>query len=304
MHRPSTQHSPTPIEPPIEALYALRPRALYRAFANQGFAFWMVCAYLFFEYVRPQAIWSGFDAYPYWARTFILLALVGWAFDPKRQVVWTGISSGIFGFLGIIVLASATAYWPEISWGEFTGFFNWVVIFFVLTQVVTTRVRFYILLLIFLLASFKLSQYGARTWAMMGFSFSSWGLAGPQGYFNNPGEFALQLVVFFPIALFFCFGVAPYLRKRWHLGVLYLMPITAFLAVIGTNTRGGQLAVAVQVLGLILMMKHRFKALVLIAIMAYSGYQLLPEEQKVRFQESGTDDTSVQRLLYWSTAGR
>ena len=50
----------------MEALYELRPSALYRAFANQGFAFWMACLYLFFEYVRPQAIWSVLDAYPYW----------------------------------------------------------------------------------------------------------------------------------------------------------------------------------------------------------------------------------------------
>ena len=282
----------------MEPLYALRPRPLLRAFATQGFAFWMACVYLFFEYVRPQAIWSFLDVYPYWARTFILLALIGWFLDPKRQFVWTRMSTGISLFLGVIILASLTAYWPQQSWAQFMGFFNWVVIFFVLTQTVTTRVRFYILLLIFLLASFKLSQHGARVWAMTGFSFSSWGLRGPQGFFQNPGELAIQMVVFAPIALFFCLAVAPYV-KRWQLYLLYLMPLTAALTALGTNTRGGQIALAVQVLALILSIKQRFKALALVTILAVVGYHLLPEEQKLRFEQAGTDPTSEQRLLYW-----
>ena len=298
MNAPSNQTPLTDTGAAMEPLYALRPRALLRAFADQGFAFWMACLYLFFEYVRPQAIWSGFDAYPYWARTFVLLALIGWILDPKRQFVWTKMSTGIALFLGVIILASITAYWPQRSWAEFMTFFNWVVIFFVLTQTVTTRVRFYILLLIFLLASFKLSQHGARVWAMTGFSFSGWGLRGPQGFFQNPGELAIQMVIFAPIALFFCLAIAPYV-KRWQLYLLYLMPITAALTAMGTNTRGGQIALAVQVLALILTMKQRFKALILVVILAVVGYHLLPEEQKARFEQAGTDPTSLQRLLYW-----
>jgi putative inorganic carbon (hco3(-)) transporter len=282
----------------MDALYALRPSALYRAFASQGFAFWMASLYLFFEYVRPQAILSFLDAYPYWARTFIVLALIGWLLDPNRRFVWTWASTGISVFLGVVILASATAYWPDVSWSNFMNFFNWAVIFFVLTQTVTTRVRFYILLLIFLLASFKLSQHGARAWAGMGFGFSDWGLRGPRGFFENPGELAIQMVVFAPIALFFSLAVASYL-KRWQLYLLYLMPLTAALTAMGTNTRGGQIALAAQVLALTLTMKHRFKALLLVAVLGVVGYHLLPEEQKLRFEQAGTDPTSEQRLLYW-----
>ncbi len=275
----------------MEPLYALRPSHLWGAFANEGFAFWMACAYLFFEYVRPQAIWPVFEIYPYWARTFILLALIGWLLDPNRRFVWTWASTGIAVFLGVIILASMTAYWPALSWSQFMNFFNWVVIFFVLTQIATTRVRFYILLLIFMLASLKLSQHGARVWAGMGFGFSGWGLAGPRGFFQNPGELAIQMVIFAPIALFFSLAVASYV-KRWQLYLLYLVPITAALTALGTNTRGGQIALAVQVLALLLSMKQRFKALLLVTILAVVGYHLLPEEQKVRFEQAGTDITS------------
>lgn len=283
----------------INDIYGLKPRALWRVFASSGFAFWMACAYLFFEYVRPQAIWSILELYPYWARTFLILGFLGWLMDPKKQFVWNWMTTGIFVFLGVIIAASFTAYWPAISREYWMDYFNWVVVFFVLTQTTTTRERFIILLLIFMIASFKLSFYGARTWTMMGFGFSDWGLRGPRGFFENPGELAIQMLVFAPLALFFIIGIRDHIRKRWQLWLLYLVPLTAAMTVMGTNTRGGQLALAVQIVLLILMTKHRFKALIGVAILAVAAWHLLPEEQKERFEASGEDPTSMQRLLYW-----
>ena len=282
---------------PIEELYSLRPGTVWKVFSSDNFSFWMVCAYLFFEYVRPQAIWSVFEVYPYWARTFILLAFIGWVADPKRQFVWTKITTGISAYLILVILSSNLAYWPDISWSYFMDFFNWVVVFFVLTQVTTTRQRFFILLLIFMVASFKLSQHGARTWAMRGFGFTKWGLMGPRGYFQNSGELAIQMVVFAPIAYFFILGIKSYL-KRWQVNLLYLMPITASMTVLGASSRGGQLALAVQLVALIMMTKNRFKALIVIVVIGFIGFQSLPEEQKARLNYIGSDTTSMQRILY------
>jgi putative inorganic carbon (hco3(-)) transporter len=283
---------------PITDLYKLKPHALWRAFVSENFAFWMSCAYLFFEYIRPQAIWSGFDTYPYWARTFIMLSFAGWLFDSKKQFIWTGITTGIFAFQLLIILSSLTAYWPQVSWKNFTLFFNWVVIFFVLTQTVTTRHRFFILLLIFLIASFKLSFHGARTWALRGFAFADWGLAGPQGFFNNPGELAIQMVVFAPMVFFFTLGIRQFL-KRWQVYLLLIMPFTAIFTILGTNTRGSQLALAAQVVAIIAMTKHRIKTIIAVVLVGYIGFQLLPVEQKMRFEDAGKDGTSIQRMLYW-----
>lgn len=282
----------------MQELYALRPRAIWTAFKTDGFAFWMSCAYLFFEYVRPQAIWPLLDVYPYWARTFVMLAFFGWLMDPKRVVVWTKISTGVLAFLAVIVLSSVFAYWPETSWYEFMSFFNWVVVFYVLSNTITTRQRLFIILGIFFLASFKLSQYGARTWAMRGFSFESWGLRGPQGYFENPGELAIQMVVFAPMFLYFLLALRPFLA-RWQVFVLFSLPVSAALTVLGTNTRGSQLALLAQIVAIVAVSRHRFKALIAIVLVGLAGYQLLPAEQKARFDSMGEDDTSVQRLLYW-----
>ena len=285
-------------EVPVEDLYRLKFGAIWKAFTADNFAFWMSCAYLFFEYVRPHAILPFLQVYPYWARTFIMLAFVGWVLDPKRQFIWTRYTTGVFAYLGIVLLSSNFAYWPEISHDKFMDYFNWVVVYFVLTQTVTTRKRFYILLLIFFIASFKLSWYGARTFALSGFAFSDWGLRGPQGYFENPGEYAIQMLMFAPLSLFFILGIKSNL-KRWQVGLLYLMPITAALSIIATNTRGGQLALAAQVVALVLTTRHRIKIFLVAVVIGFIAFQLLPAEQKTRFEESGKDPTSIQRLLYW-----
>lgn len=282
----------------IEEFYQLKPAPIWKYFSVDNFAFWMSCAYLFFEYVRPQAIWPVLDLYSSWAQTFVVLSFVGWLLDSNKEFVWTKISTGIAAFLVLIILSCTNAYWPQIAWNNFMNFFNWAVIFFVLTQIITNRRRFFIFLLIFFLASFKLSFYGARTFAMRGFSFTSWGLAGPEGYFQNPGELAIQMVVFAPMALFFTFGVRPYLKK-WKAYLLYLMPITAVLTIIGTNTRGGQIALLAVLVAMIAMSKHRLKMFIAVAIIGLIGFQLLPPEQKARFETMGDDATSQQRLLYW-----
>lgn len=283
---------------PITELYRLKPGTAWKAFTAENFAFWMSSAYLLFEYVRPQAIWPVFDAYPYWARTFIILAFLGWLADSNRQFIWDRITTGVILYLLLIILSSYHAYWPNVSWSRFMEYFNWVVVFFVLTQTVITRQRFYILLLIFLAASFKLSFYGARTFALRGFSFADWGLAGPRGYFQNSGELAIQMVVFAPMALFFTLGIKPYL-KRWQVYFLFLMPVTAALTIIGTNSRGSQLALAAQIIALIVITKKRLRMFIVIVLISCVGYLILPANQKARFEIAGEDLTSVQRLLYF-----
>ncbi len=282
----------------ITDLYRLKPSAIWRAFAWDNFAFWMSCTYLFFEYVRPQAIWPVFQVYPYWARTFVILAFLGWLLDPNKKFVWTRISTGVFAFLILIILSSYYAYWPEESWSYFMNFFNWAVIFFVLTQTITTRQRLYVFLLIFFLASFKLSLGNSITFAQRGFAFAGWGLRGPEGFFQNPGELAIQMVIFFSMSLFFVLAIRPYI-SQFKACLLYLMPITAAITTIGTNTRGGQLALVAVLMAMIATTKHRIKVFIFIAILAFVGFHLLPPEQKARFELMGDDETSQQRILYW-----
>jgi putative inorganic carbon (HCO3(-)) transporter len=280
-----------------EDLYSLNLKALWAAFRAESFSFWMICAYLFIEYVRPQSIIPSLDVVP-WAKVFLVLAVLGLPADPNRKWVHDWANLWMTLFLATILLSSSLAVYPDISWSHWFDFLGWYLIYFLIINIVTSERRFIIFVLIFLVASFKLSLFGARTWAMRGFAFTNWGLAGPPGFFQNSGELSIQMLMFAPLAL----QLARFVKSRvtrlkyW---VLLSFPLTAAMTVIGASSRGGQLGLVYQFYRSLLKGRLSLRTLIIVATLAGLGWAALPEQQKARFSAAGTDDTSQQRLLYW-----
>jgi O-antigen ligase len=280
-----------------EDLYSLRLKDLWAAFKREHFSFWMICGYLFVEYVRPQSIVRALDVLP-WARLLLLASLFGLLADRQRKWVSDWANLWMTLFLGSILLASINAVYPAVSAEHWFDFFGWYVIYFLIINIVTTERRFLIFVCIFLLASFKLSFFGARTWAMRGFSFTTWGLQGPPGFFQNSGELSVQMLMFAPMALQFALFVKPYVsrRKYW---VLASFPLTAAMTIMGASSRGSQIGLVYQFYRGLLKGRLTIKTVVIVVSLAAAGWAVLPEQQKARFSSSGSDTTSQQRLLYW-----
>lgn len=279
------------------AFYRLDVRQIWLQFLREPLYFWMLCGYIVVEYVRPQSIIPALDVLP-WAKVFLSFALIGLLSD--RRVRWVADSANTLmtTFLFVILLASAFAIYPQVSWSKWFDFVGWFVIYFLIIHIVSTEKRFFIVLVIFLLASFKLSFFGARTWAMRGFAFTNWGIAGPSGPFQNSGELSIQMLMFAPIAYQAALALRPYLSRTKHF-LLLLFPITAAMTVIGASSRGAQLGLGYQLYRCLLKGRLSLRTLLVAAIVAGTAFAFLPEEQKDRFTSAGKDDTSVQRLLYW-----
>lgn len=282
---------------PMADLFALRSRAIFSTFRQEHISFWAVCGYLFIEYVRPQSIVPALDFLP-WGKMFIALAFLTWLFDSKQRWVSDPTNKWMVLFGATIVLSSLTAYWPDESMSKLMDFFGWFIIYFLIINIVNTEKRLYLFLLLFLFASFKLSQHGARTWAMRGFSFENWGLMGPPGPFQNSGELSVQMLMFMPIAYRLAVAIRPWLSriKFWF---MMLLPVTAAMTVAGASSRGSQLGLAVQMYHTFLKGRWSLRTTVLAIAVVVAGGMLLPEEQWDRFRDAGSDDTSQQRLLYW-----
>ena len=280
----------------MDDLLALKVGSIWLAFKQQSFAFWMVCAYLFFEYVRPHSIIPALDILP-WAQTFLLLSIVGLLADRNHKWVKSPINVWMLLFFLIIIFSSVFAYDQAIAWKHLPDFYTWLIIYFVVINSVTNEQRFFIFLMIFVLASAKLAFFGARTWAFRGFGFTSWGLMGPPGFFQNSGELAIQMSIFFGLSVSI-FTALKNKVKGLRYWFLFLCPIAAAMTIMGANSRGAQLALAVQLLIIFkskLSLKRVFWSL-LVAILIYSFF---PAQQLERFRSIGEDDTSQQRILYW-----
>lgn len=277
--------------------YQLKAGKIWQYFKGESFAFWMICAYLFFEYVRPQSIMPAIDFLP-WTQLVVLGAILGSFTDKSVRWVSSSINTLLILYLLIVLLSSVMAYYPSVSYKNLDKYYLWVIIYFLIINIVNTRKRFFIFICIFLVASFKISFSLALVWAKRGFSFTDWGLMGPPGFFQNSGELAIQMLVFWPIAWAFTHSLKPFVGKWWY-RALMLMPITGIMVILGASSRGAQLALVVQLLVMNYRTVFKPKVIISLGITMTLIWTFLPDEQKKRFETMGEDRTSEQRLIYW-----
>ena len=286
------------IEVSLDDLYGVKIKSIWRAVKQEHISFWGLTAYFFFEYVRPQSIYPAIEIIP-WSQLTLLVALFGAISD--RSVKWVqSVQNKYFIFFFIIVfLSSLLAFKPSASWEEKTIILNWVLLYFLVINILNTEKRFFIFMLGFLLFSFKMSQHGFFSWASRGFSFTNWGLIGAGGWFQNSGEFAIQMLVFGSMSAAFVLA----LKDRWgryKKWFFYFMPFTAVMVVLGASSRGSQLGLLVVGLFLMVRVKAGLKIFATLVVLIMLAYFLLPEEQIQRFTDIGDDKNSLTRLAYWA----
>lgn len=281
----------------ITPLYRLSVRGIWNFLVDQPISFWLVCTYLFIEYVRPQQIYGAIFDLPLGDVT-LALALGALVLEGKWTRRFNLADAGLI-FFGALVFASASFAWD--SGYAFSGIkivLNWVLVYYLITNLVDTEGRFLVFMLSFLLYSLKMAQHATRSWAGVGFSFRDWGATGAPGWFQNSGEFAIQMTIFIPLAVYFILALARH-WERWKVWLMWLMPTAGVIGVLASSSRGGQLGVAAVVLVMAAKSQKKFKAVAAVLLVAVSAYALMPEAQRERFTEMGEDRTSQTRLTYW-----
>jgi putative inorganic carbon (HCO3(-)) transporter len=282
-------------------LLQVRPRATWKAFRRAPWSFWLLCVYLLVEYLRPQMVYPALDVVPWGQLTLgaclVSILLNGW---QSRKLVLMDLLIAAFFFW--VLLSSVLALRPDVSFGAWQVFAGWFILYYLIPLVVTTPRRTLLFFLFFLLVNLKMSQHGARTWVMRGLSFADWGATGSPGWFQNSGEFAMEMAGVVGISWCLLFALRRHIGKwKFRLGVL-ILPGTAAASVMASSSRGGQLALVGVVIALLIFHKVRFRNLAIVGAIMAVGWILVPAEQKVRFQEMGEDPSSESRLTYWRAA--
>jgi putative inorganic carbon (HCO3(-)) transporter len=281
---------------PIEEFYFLRIKNMWRYFKGQHFSFWMISFYLFFEYARPPSIFPWLDFLP-WAQIFLIGSLVGAFVDPSVKWVPSPVNKYLIMFALAIFISSLFAYYPEISREHYFDFYGWFVIYFLIISIVNTKQRYYIFMIIFLLCVAKISIGTSTIWAARGFAFTSWGLTGPPGNFQNSGELAILMLTLFPLA-FLLYENLKNKVSRIERYLLILFWLTPIITILGANSRGSQIALALQLIFMFRKNVFSIKKVTGIIIILSISYSFLPEEQMLRFSNIGEDRPSQQRVLY------
>jgi len=282
---------------PTSDLLALRVRSLWRFFAAEGFVFWATCCYLIVEYVRPQQLFRPLYDMP--VGVIVLGAALLAHLVSGRWFAMKGVGSWLLLlFSAVIVMASLTAYEPSTAFQGWRLWFSWVVIYFLIINVVNTERRLVFFTLVWLLCHYYMSQGGAKQFVLRGFRFEDYGVVGAPGWFLNSGEFGVAMCMFLAVSWHFYLAVRTRLTK-WRKVFVLGMPVTAIVGIVGSSSRGAVVGLAAVGAWELLQTKHRVRGAIGVAVLAAAVWLILPPEQKERFHTAGTDYTSVQRKVYW-----
>lgn len=280
-----------------ENFWFFKPKVLWQYFRSESLAFKAICLFLFVVYYRPQEIYSVLGVIP-WAQVAISLAFLGVFTDKRSRFRWSSGHTFVALFTVTIHMSFLVAFDLSYSLKNYVNFIQWIVAFYLITTIVTTKERCYFFFLVLFFCSLKIAIGTAKVFAMRGFSFEGWGLTGPAGYFENSSELAILMVSLVP------FGYYLYNRKPTNLHmleklILLLAFIAPILTVLGASSRGGQLALVLQFAVIFWKRLFKLRVIFIVLVLAWGGWHVLPDKQKARFTTMGEDKTSVQRLLYW-----
>lgn len=280
----------------VPGLYRIQVPAIWRFLKSEPASFWAINFYLFIEYVRPQQVWESIDILP-WGLTALLLATCTALFEGKIKRIGAP-GAALLVFTGVLIASSLGAVDPAASMAKMEVYLTWVLVYLLIINTVTTEKRYFVTMLAFLLYSYKMSQFGARTWIENGFGFSDWGATGAPGWFHNSGEFGIQMCVFLPLAGEFVLALRPYWNK-WIRLLFYSFPLTAIASMVASSSRGALVGGAAIGLWWVARSKHRVRSLVIIGVLGALTWAVTPAEQKARFQSAGEDETSTNRIVRW-----
>lgn len=283
--------------PAVPEMFRVRPRAIWRFLRTQPASFWLINFYLFIEYVRPQQIYTFIDFLP-WGLLAIVLTVLAMFVEGKIPRFRTLASGTLIVFTIVLILSSIMAVNPSQSYKGWQLYFSWVLVYLMITNIITSEKRFFVFMLAFMLYCFKMSQHGVQTWVLNGFGFSSWGATGGPGWFHNSGEFGIQMCIFLPLSVEFALAMRKHLGKFARI-FFFALPFTAVASMVASSSRGALVGGGAVALWWVARSKHRVRALIAVAVLGALTWAVVPPEQKLRFSTAGDDNTSTSRIDRW-----
>ena len=278
-------------------LYEMKIGEIWRYLKRQEALFWLVNIYLFFEYIRPQTLYKSLDIMPY-AQIVLILTLGIALIKGQLGRVKNPLNKLIVIYFLVILVSSFQAISPEIAFGKLSDFIAWMIIYFLIVNIVDTENKFLIFIFAFMLYSFKMSQFSFRNWLTSGFSYTDIGSGGGPGWFHNSGEFGIQMVIFFSIGVCFFWSLKEF-WPRWKQCIFLLFPLTALTGTISSSSRGAVLGIAGVAFFWLLKSKYKIKAMLLLVVIGVVVYSIIPDQQITRFEAMGEDNTSISRIALW-----
>src|SRR5690242_9253405 len=111
-----------------QRLYSMKLQPMWKFVSAQPLSFWLLCAYLFFEYVRPQSIYPALSVIP-WTTLCIVGSAVAFYGEGNRFRVVSPANKALIWYTAIVVASTILAFSPGAAFGQWYLYFSWMLIY-------------------------------------------------------------------------------------------------------------------------------------------------------------------------------
>ncbi len=271
-------------------------------------AFLGLLFYLVVEYTRLSAM------YPVLAplqvgKIAVALGIVGWILAPRaiarRPPTALSMDRLLLLFLVSVLFVTLLAVHSDRAWTGFFDILRWLVIYFLITRVLTNDWRMRVFLLLLLLLNLKMAQFVVRSYLMLlasgvpGWALAKFGVgAGSTGFFANASDFGVGMCVIFPVAGYLLFARNSKLIRM----LLFASTLTFLAAILVCGSRGALVGALASGAAALFRNPKKSAGLMMLVIVIIGVIYFLPEASKDRV-ESGMnweqDGTASHRIYLW-----
>lgn len=251
-------------------------------------------------YMNPHRLAWGF-AYDFpFAMIVGLVTITAFLFSKEKKVMpWTRETLTLLLFVGWMFTTTLFAFYPEAAWLQWDKVWKIQLMVFLTALIITDRHKLHWLIWIIALS---LGFYGVKGGIFTIMKGGVHRVQGPEGSFiagNN--EIALALVMVIPLIRYLHLQE----KRKWiKIGLASAMVLTG-VAAIGSQSRGG--LVAMLAMGFFLWLKSRHKILTgfYMAVAVFIMIAVMPQEWYTRMSTIKTyeqDQSAQGRINAWHTA--
>ncbi|HVB34929.1 MAG TPA: O-antigen ligase family protein [Patescibacteria group bacterium] len=266
--------------------------------------------YLIVEYTSLPSMYPVLEPL-HLGKIAVALAALGYLVAPRSRTAASAGSKAIDAAVALLLFSglfsSLLAGTSSHAWAGYWDFVKWLVIYFLVSRLLTNRWRLQIFLILLLLLNLKMAQFAIRGYASArGAGYSGMEIiklggasAGTTAFFGNANDFGLAMCVVWGLtwALFF--------RKKQNVFLRLFLAVcfTAFLlAILVCGSRGAIVGATAIVLAATLRTPKRARALILGVLFLCSVIFIMPGAVVKRFDSALNwrhDPNTYSRIMLW-----
>ena len=251
-------------------------------------------------YMNPHRLAWGF-AYDFPFSMIVgLVTITAFLFSKeKKEMPWTRETVVLLIFVGWMLFTTFFAFYPDAAWFQWNKVWKIQLMIFLTALIIKDRHQMHWLIWVIALS---FGFYGVKGGIFTILNGGHYRVQGPAGTFiGGNNELALALVMAIPLIRYLHLQET---RKLFKIGLASAMVLTG-VAAIGSQSRGGLVAMAAMGLFLWLKSRHKIVTAIYMAIAVGIMASVMPQEWYDRMNTINTyqEDQSVKgRINAWHTA--